>query len=84
MIYYKIVNTEGIISAKGSTCDGVILPEGFVEIGKEEYESITFPEAQPEPVEPTPTTEEKIAEILQKQQDLQETLDLLLGVQENE
>ena len=30
------------------------------------------------------TTEEQIGEIRQKQQELQETLDILLGVQENE
>lgn len=85
MIYYKIVNTEGIISAKGTTCDGVTLPDGLVEITKEEYEAITFPEPEPpEPEEPEPTTEEQIGEIRQKQQELQETLDILLGVQENE
>lgn len=87
MKYYKIVREDGSVGGKGMTADGAVLLAGQEELAKAEYDALELPyhtSAPPEPEEPEPTTEEQMEEIRQKQQELQETLDILLGVQENE
>ena len=86
MIFYKIVNGAGIVSAKGTTYDGVQLSDEQIEITAEEYNSLILaPNAiEPDETEMPPTVEQQITEIQQKQQELQSVLDELLGVQENE
>lgn len=79
MIFYKILDDEGNVCAKGSTCDGVELLSGQEEITKEEYDSIEFPQNEIQEPSEEPLTVEQQLILTQLQQ--QQTIDALIVAQ---
>lgn len=80
MIYYKTINENGVVGAKGITCDGATLCAGQIEITAEEYAALVLaPNAAPQPEEEPPLTATEQLVLTQLQQ--QETIDALVALQ---
>lgn len=80
MIYYKMLGENGDVNAKGTTCDGVTLCAGQIEITAAEYDALVLaPNAIAEPAAETELTVTEQLVLTQLQQ--QETIDALVALQ---